>query len=135
MLGGLLFIRLAARQPGTTAAGRLAGWLLAALPGLGHDAPGRPCWSPPGSGRLADQPGRPPGQHPPPPNGAFTRYLADADPDSTERVAQYALALLVPAAGTLAVLALAAVDAGRSLGLRLIGGFACVAVIGLSMVR
>lgn len=133
-LGGLHLVRPAATEPGTTAAGRLAAWLLGCLAtasvlvtvvivGAGvraaqisiHDLEN-------GTGL---------------PTGAFARYLFDADPDSTERVAQYAPALLLPLAGTLAVLALAAVDVGRSVGLRAVAGLVCFllavcsAVVGL----
>jgi hypothetical protein len=125
-LAALLFIRPAAAERGTTPAGRLAGWLLACLAtasvlgtvvliGAGMRA------SMISLTDLQTGTGLP--------TGAFARYLFDADPDATERVAQYAPALLLPFAGTLAVLALAAVDAGRSVGLRLIGGLACVVVV------
>jgi hypothetical protein len=121
-LGGLHLIRPAA-VPGTTTAGRLAGWLLgcltvsailvtAVLVGAGIRAAQITMEELENGTRL--------------PSGAFARYLFDADPDSTERVAQYGPAVLLPLAGTLGVLALAAVDVGRSIGLRAIAVATCV---------
>jgi hypothetical protein len=126
LVGGGLFIRPAAATPGTTRSGRIAGWLLACLAAATVLATAVIV----GSGIRASMISLDDlrnGAHLP--TGHFARYLFDADPDSTERVAQYVPAVLIPAAGTLAVLALAAVDVGRSVGLRLIAGFSCVAVI------
>lgn len=121
-LGGLHFVRPAASGPGSTAAGKVAAWLLGCLGaaavlvtvvlvGAGVRA------AQISLSDLQNGTGLP--------TGAFARYLFDPDPDSTERVAQYAPAVLLPLAGTLAVLALAAVDAGRSIGLRAIAGGLC----------
>ena len=129
-LAGMLFIRPSA-GPGTTVAGRLAGWLLACL--ACSAALGTAVIV--GAGIRAAQinledlqtgTGLP--------TGAFARYLFDADPGSTERAAQYAPAVLLPLAGTFAVLALAAVDLGRSVGLRAIAAVACLVVAGLCVV-
>ena len=129
-LAALHFIRPSA-VPGTTAAGRLAGWLLACLACSAALATAVIA----GAGIRAAQisiedlqtgTGLP--------SGAFARYLFDADPGSTERAAQYAPAVLLPLAGTFAVLALAAVDLGRSIGLRAIAAVVCVVVASLCVV-
>jgi hypothetical protein len=129
LVGGGLFIRPAAGVPGTTRAGRVAGWLLACL--ASATVVGTLVLIASGvRASMISLDDLRNGTHLP--TGPFARYLFDADPGSTKRVAQYAPAVLIPAAGTLAVLALAAVDVGRSIGLRLIGGCACVAVIVLA---
>jgi hypothetical protein len=62
------------------------------------------------------------------PSGPFIRYLLDADPDTTQRAATYGAAVLVPLAGVLAVLALAALDPARTVGLRAAQALAGAAV-------
>lgn len=125
-LAGLLFVRPAAAEPGTTVLGRLAAWLLACLAATAVLASVVLVGAAVRAGMISLDDLR---EGTNLPSGAFARYLFDADPGSTERVGQYAPAVLLPAAGTLAVLALAAVDTGRSAGLRLIGGLACVVLV------
>lgn len=123
LLGGLLFVRPAVR-PATSGPSRVAGLMLSALAvavvlvvavlvGAGIQA-----------SRLdpallgEDRP-----------TGPFAVYLIDLDPATTERVAQWAPAILLPLAATLGVLALAAVDVGRSLGLRIIAALTSGAIL------
>jgi hypothetical protein len=69
------------------------------------------------------------------PASGFARALIDVDPDVTERVALFGVGLLVPLAAVLVVLALAAVDPARTLGLRVVVALACsaLAVVGLAV--
>lgn len=117
--GGLLLI-LPALRPAATVASRLAGLLIAALGvamlvivavliGAGIQASGLD------PAQLPDDR----------PDGPFSEYLINRNPETTERVAVYAAVVLVPLAAVLGVLALAAVDVGRSIGLRAIGGLVC----------
>ena len=69
------------------------------------------------------------------PVSGFARTLIDIDPDVTERVALYGVGLLVPLAAVLVVLALAAVDPARTIGLRVVIALLCsaVAVLGAAV--
>lgn len=58
----------------------------------------------------------------------FARILLDLDPNATERVAIYGVGLLVPLAAVLVVLAIAAVDPARTIGLRIVEALVCSAV-------
>ena len=124
LVGGLLFIRPALR-PAASGASRIAGFLLAAqavavvvvaavLVGAGIRA---------SSIEVADD-----GTFEPL-TGPFARFLFSRPPDTIERVAGYGAAVLLPLAGVLGVLALAAVDLGRSIGLRVIAALVCGAML------
>lgn len=128
LLGGLLFILPALRR-GATPASRMAGFLLsclatamvviaAVLVVAGIRARS--------IDPLEGGEGRP--------ASPFARYLFDPNPASTERVATYGAAVLLPLAAVLGVLALAAVDLGRSIGLRAIAGLTCGALLIASVV-
>jgi hypothetical protein len=62
------------------------------------------------------------------PTSGFARVLLDLDPEVTERVASFGLLLLVPLAAVLVVLAAAAVDPARTIGLRVVQAVVCSAV-------
>jgi hypothetical protein len=122
-LGGLLFVRPAIR-PATTGPSRVAGLMLSALGVavllvVGVLAAAGISASKLDPALLGEDR----------PTGPFARYLVDLDPTTTERVGTYAAAILLPLAATLGVLALAAVDVGRSLGLRVIAALTSGAIV------
>jgi hypothetical protein len=122
VVGGLLVIRPALR-PAVTTESRIAGFLIAGTATavlLAAVVLGVAGWRASQLDPTAGGDDRP--------AGPFVRYLIDSNPDSTERAAAYGLGVLVPLAAVLVVLAVAAVDPARSLGLRVVQGLLCGAL-------
>jgi hypothetical protein len=122
VVGGLLLIRPALR-PSVSAESRLAGFCIAATATatlLLSVVLGAAGWRATSLDPAAGGDDRP--------AGPFVRYLIDANPDSTERAAVYGVLVLVPLAAVLVVLAVAAVDPARTIGLRVVQGLVCAAV-------
>ena len=123
LLGGLLVIRPALR-PGVSIGSRVAGYLIASaavallLCAIVLGAAGLQASRLDPALRGDDRPA-----------SAFAHFLIDENPDSTERAAGYSIGVLVPLASVLVVLALAAVDPSRPIGLRAIAGAICSALL------
>jgi hypothetical protein len=127
VVGGLLLIRPALR-PSVTTESRLAGFLIAATAAavlLVAFVVGAAGWQ---ASRLDPAAG---GDDRP--TGPFVQYLIDSNPDTTERAAAYGMGVLLPLAAVLVVLALAAVDPARSIGLRVVQGLVCAAILVISL--
>ena len=122
VVGGLLVIRPALRTDISTES-RLAGFLIAATAVatlLAATVLGAAGWLAIGLDPAQQGDDRP--------SGPFVQYLINPNPDTTERAAAYGMVVLVPLAAVLVVLALAAVDPARTIGLRVVQGLVCGAL-------